>query len=82
MKRQFMILLLAVPVCMVAGAWATVSSAHGQAAFTFSGQVWAMLLSFYHAVAQLPEAGRLLVLGFGCFLLAWLLHRRLSRTQA
>jgi hypothetical protein len=82
MKRQFMVLLLAIPVCMVAGGWAAATSSRGAASFSLSGQAWAMLLGLYHSVAQLPEAGTLLVLGAGCFILAWLLHRRWNKTQA
>lgn len=81
MKRQFMVLLIALPVCLVAGAWPAVTAHHSLAAVSFTEQAWAMLLSLYHSIAQLPETGTLLALAACCFVMAGWLYRRWTRSQ-
>jgi len=82
MKRQLIVLLLALPLALIAGAWSEVSRGHGDSAATFTTQAWATVVGFYHSLASLPESGTLLVLGACCFMLAWLLYRRWMKAQS
>lgn len=82
MKRQLMVLLFALPVCLIAGAWPSVKSGHQAAPVALKSHAGAMLLSLYHSLPQLPEAVSLLILGACCFVLAWLLHRRWVKAQS
>ncbi len=82
MKKQFIVLLFALPICLVAGAWPEVSHGHGAATVTLKSYAWAMLLNSYQSLNKLPESGTLLALGACCFVLAWFLRRRWMRSQA
>ena len=82
MKRQLIVLLLALPLSLIAGAWSEVSRSHGNTAASFTTHAWAMVVGFYHSLARLPESGTLMALGACCFVLAWLLYRRWMKAQS
>jgi hypothetical protein len=73
MKKSIMFLLM-IPVCLIASSTRAIQSANYV-------DTKAIYLSFVHFLFSISEVEAMLALGGSFLVLAWILHRRSTRTQ-